>query len=149
MPASSKAALALAKEIRRHRRAAGLTQQDIAARIGVSGAQFHRYETGATRISTSGLIAIADALNIRAETLLATASAAEVEPFPVSTNSSQEIVDLVQMFGNILDPRHRGALVAVARMMSAAPQQRVHTENAVGAHEAADMLAAGGLKLAA
>jgi transcriptional regulator with XRE-family HTH domain len=125
MSASSKAALALAKEIRRHRRAAGLTQQDIAARIGVSGAQFHRYETGATRITTSCLIAIADALNMRPDMLLATASAAEVEPLLVPTNSSQEIVDLVQMFGSILDPRHRGALVAVARMMSSTPQPGV------------------------
>jgi transcriptional regulator with XRE-family HTH domain len=133
MPASSKAALALAKEIRRHRRAAGLTQQDIAARIGVSGAQFHRYETGATRISTSGLIAIADALNMRADALLATASAVEVEPLPVSANSSQEIIDLVQMFGRILDPRHRGALVAVARMMSLGHHQQTQAEAVVGA----------------
>jgi transcriptional regulator with XRE-family HTH domain len=122
MQTRSKADLAVGKEIRRHRRNAGLTQKDVAARIGVTGAQFHRYETGTTRITTSRLIAIAEALNMRPDTLLAAASAAEATPLLVPASSSQEVVDLVQMFGSIIDPRHRSALVAVARMMLSAPQ---------------------------
>ncbi|MFC7556250.1 helix-turn-helix domain-containing protein [Pseudoroseomonas wenyumeiae] len=108
---------AVGREIRRHRRQAGLTQKDVAARIGVTGAQFHRYETGATRITTSRLIAIATALNIRPDTLLAAASTEEAKHPLASSNASQEIVDLVQMFASI-DPQHRSALVAVARMIS-------------------------------
>lgn len=122
---------AVGREIRQYRRAAGLTQKQVADIIGVTGAQFHRYETGATRITASRLIAIANALGVRADTLLAAASAVEMEPVTIPANSSQEIVELVQMFGSIVDPRHRSALVAVARMMtSPQPHRAVTEENA-------------------
>jgi hypothetical protein len=86
--------------------------------------QFHRYETGATRVADSRLIAIASALNIRVETLLAPASAVEARPMPAYLEASQEIVDLLQAFSSIDNPRHRSALLALARMMSSAPQQQ-------------------------
>jgi transcriptional regulator with XRE-family HTH domain len=141
--------LAVGREIRRHRRHAGLTQKDIAARIGVTGAQFHRYETGATRITTGRLIAIAAVLNMRPDTLLAAASTAKAERLLVPSNSSQEIGDLVQMFASIADPRHRSALVAVARMMSSSPQQHPPTETVVGAQrEAAEVLKVSGFQIA-
>jgi transcriptional regulator with XRE-family HTH domain len=145
----SKADSAVGQEIRRHRRQVGLTQKDVAARIGVTGAQFHRYETGATRITTGRLIAIAAVLNIRPDTLLAAASTAEAEHPLVSSNASQEIVDLVQMFASI-DPQHRSAFVAVARMISSSPQQHPQPEAVVGAQQgAADMLKASDIKIAA
>jgi transcriptional regulator with XRE-family HTH domain len=142
--------LAVGREIRRHRHHAGLTQKDIAARIGVTGAQFHRYETGATRITTGRLIAIAAVLNMRPDTLLAAASTAKAERLLVPSNSSPEIGDVVQMFASIADPRHRSALVAVARMMSSSPQQHPPTETVVGAQrEAAEVLKVSGFQIAA
>jgi transcriptional regulator with XRE-family HTH domain len=115
---------AVGREIRQYRRSAGMTQKQIANMVGVTGAQLHRYETGSTRIAASRLIAIANALGVRPDTLLATASNGEphVTSLPVST--SEEIVELIQMFGNISDPRHRTALVAVARMMTTQHSQR-------------------------
>ncbi|ONG50152.1 hypothetical protein BKE38_19230 [Pseudoroseomonas deserti] len=116
---------AMGREIRQCRRAAGMTQKQVAAIIGVTGAQLHRYETGTTRIATTRLIAIANALGVRPDSLLAAASTAvtpeQVTPLP---NTNEEIIALIQMFGSIPDPRHRSALVAVARMMSSpnAPQ---------------------------
>jgi transcriptional regulator with XRE-family HTH domain len=123
---------AVGREIRQYRRAAGLTQKQVADIIGVTGAQFHRYETGATRITASRLIAIANALGVRADTLLAAASSVDMEP-AVSTpaSTSQEIVELVQMFGSIVDPRHRSALVAVARMMTSPQPLRPVAEETV------------------
>jgi transcriptional regulator with XRE-family HTH domain len=123
---------AVGREIRQYRRAAGLTQKQVADIIGVTGAQFHRYETGATRITASRLIAIANALGVRADTLLAAASSIDMEP-AVSTpaSTSQEIVELVQMFGSIVDPRHRSALVAVARMMTSPQPLRPVAEETV------------------
>ncbi|MFC7556372.1 helix-turn-helix domain-containing protein [Pseudoroseomonas wenyumeiae] len=145
----SKADSAVGYEIRRHRRQAGLTQKDVAARIGVTGAQFHRYETGATRITMSRLIAIAAALNMRPDTLLAAASTAEAELRLAPSNVSQEIIDLVQMFASI-EPQHRSALVAVARMISSSPQQHPRPEAVVGGQQgAADMLQASDMKIAA
>jgi transcriptional regulator with XRE-family HTH domain len=114
------------REIRQYRRSAGLTQKQIASMIGVTGAQLHRYETGATRITASRLIAIAGALGVRPDTLLASATQ-EAAPTP-PIYSGQEMVELIQMFGNIADPRHRSALVAVARMMTAPLAQRATTE---------------------
>lgn len=122
---------AVGREIRQYRRAAGLTQKQVADIIGVTGAQFHRYETGATRITASRLIAIANALGVRADTLLAAASSVDMEPQAVPSNSSQEIVELVQMFGSIVDPRHRSALVAVARMMTSPQPLRPVPEETV------------------
>lgn len=122
---------AVGREIRQYRRAAGLTQKQVADIIGVTGAQFHRYETGATRITASRLIAIANALGVRADTLLAAASSAETEQPIAPANSSQEIVELVQMFGSIVDPRHRSALVAVARMMTSPQALRPVQEESV------------------
>jgi transcriptional regulator with XRE-family HTH domain len=115
------------REIRQYRRSAGLTQKQIASMIGVTGAQLHRYETGATRITASRLIAIAGALGVRPDTLLASATQQEAAPTP-PIYSGQEMVELIQMFGNIADPRHRSALVAVARMMTAPLAQRATTE---------------------
>ena len=116
---------AVGREIRQYRRSAGLTQKQIASMVGVTGAQLHRYETGSTRITASRLIDIANALGVRPDTLLATAAAAGTEPvaMPNLTNSGQEIVELIQMFGSISDPRHRAALVAVARMMTSPQAQ--------------------------
>jgi transcriptional regulator with XRE-family HTH domain len=119
---------AVGQKIRQYRRAAGVTQKQIADVIGVTGAQLHRYETGATRITASRLVAIAEALNVRPETLLAAASATGMEEIAMPANSSQEIVELLQMFGSIADPQHRSALVAVARMMTS-PQRAKTTEN--------------------
>lgn len=117
---------AVGREIRQYRRSAGLTQKQIASMVGVTGAQLHRYETGSTRITASRLIDIANALGVRPDTLLATAAAAGAEPvaMPNMANSGQEIVELIQMFGSITDPRHRSALVAVARMMTTPQAQR-------------------------
>lgn len=115
------------REIRQYRRSAGMTQKQIAAMIGVTGAQLHRYETGATRITASRLIAIANALGVRPDTLLA--SATQPEPaMPAPSHSGDEMVELIQMFGNIADPRHRSALVAVARMMTAPLTQHATDE---------------------
>jgi len=118
---------AVGREIRQYRRSAGLTQKQIASMVGVTGAQLHRYETGSTRITASRLIDIANALGVRPDTLLATAAAAggaEPVAIPNLANSGQEIVELIQMFGSITDPRHRSALVAVARMMTTPQAQR-------------------------
>ncbi|MCR0985094.1 helix-turn-helix domain-containing protein [Roseomonas populi] len=113
---------AVGREIRELRRAQGRTQKELARMVGVTGAQLHRYETGTTRIAASRLIAIANALDIRPDVLIAAGStrdvAAPVMPaFPA--DSGDDIVELIQAFGSISDPKHRSALVAVAKMMAA------------------------------
>ncbi|MBP0496087.1 helix-turn-helix domain-containing protein [Pararoseomonas indoligenes] len=113
---------AVGREIRELRRAQGRTQKELARMVGVTGAQLHRYETGTTRIAASRLIAIANALDIRPDVLIAAGSTREGVPPPAPTfqaGSGDDIVELIQAFGSISDPKHRSALVAVARMMAA------------------------------
>ncbi|PZW46798.1 helix-turn-helix protein [Humitalea rosea] len=111
---------ALGREIRELRRSQGKTQKDLARLVGVTGAQLHRYETGATRIAASRLIAIADALGTSADTLISAGSDGDRggTKHVASRRSADDIVELIQVFGSISDPKHRSALVAVARMMA-------------------------------
>jgi transcriptional regulator with XRE-family HTH domain len=111
---------AVGQKIRRYRHDAGLTQKEIADRIGVTGAQFHRYESGMTRVAASRLIAIANVLNVRAETLLDGASNVAAKTLLAPANPGQEMIDLLQAFNNLSDSQHRSALLALARAMSSA-----------------------------
>ena len=55
---------AVGQRIRALRRAAGMTLSDLGEAVGVSGVQFQRYETGASRVAASRLLAICDALDV-------------------------------------------------------------------------------------
>ncbi|WP_120637076.1 helix-turn-helix domain-containing protein [Teichococcus wenyumeiae] len=122
MTVSPSADAAVGKEIRLHRRLAGLTQKQVAERIGVTGAQFHRYETGATRIATSRLLLIATAIGVRPDIFLS-AAAAPGPRQPDTEHQGQEIAELLQIFMTIADPQHRDTLVALAKMMSSPHRQ--------------------------
>ena len=116
---------AVGQEIRELRRGQGRTLKDLARAIGVTGAQLHRYETGTTRIAASRLIAIGNALGVGADALISagyreSSHVAAPASFPgFSAQSSDDIVEMIELFGIITDVRHRSALLAVARMMAA------------------------------
>jgi transcriptional regulator with XRE-family HTH domain len=111
------------RRIKEVRSKLGLTQKQVAARVGVTGAQFHRYEMGATRLATSRLIAIATALDIQPEHLMGDGS-----PGPFTPHSTPEIatsgdlVELVELYSSLTDPRRRAAMVAYARSLAAPAQ---------------------------
>ncbi|MBO1080162.1 helix-turn-helix domain-containing protein [Roseomonas haemaphysalidis] len=117
---------ALGKEIRYQRRLSGLTLKQVAARIGVTGVQLHRYEVGTTGVTTGRLVAIANALGIRPDVLLNAATASEQPPVAVNPASiaTQDFAAFLEMFMTIKDPSHRDALMAVARMMSSSSGQQ-------------------------
>lgn len=114
----------LGKEIRYQRRLSGLTLKQVAARIGVTGVQLHRYEMGTTSVTTGRLVAIANALGIRPDVLLNAATTADQPPASISPTgiATQDFAAFLEMFMSIKDPGHRDALMAVARMMSSQPQ---------------------------
>jgi transcriptional regulator with XRE-family HTH domain len=117
---TNNAGYALGKEIRRQRRLAGLSQKEVAARVGVTGVQFHRYEVGATGVTTSRLVDIAKAIGVRPDVLLnaATSSSAMSAPMDHGANLSGDVATFLEMFMAIKDQDHRNSLMAVARMMS-------------------------------
>jgi transcriptional regulator with XRE-family HTH domain len=57
--------LALGQAIRARRRAAGMSQDELADRCGVSFQQMQKYERGLNRVSVSRLVHIAHALGCR------------------------------------------------------------------------------------
>merc|ERR1712173_401979 len=52
------------KRIRHRRWLVGMTQQQLAERVGIKFQQIQKYETGANRVSASRLWDIADALDV-------------------------------------------------------------------------------------
>jgi transcriptional regulator with XRE-family HTH domain len=50
--------------VRGHRRASGMSQDELAQRLGVSFQQIQKYESGENRISTTKLVQVARALSI-------------------------------------------------------------------------------------
>jgi transcriptional regulator with XRE-family HTH domain len=56
--------LHLGKRLRRRRRLLGLTQQQLAASVGVRFQQIQKYECGANRISAARLWSLAEALEV-------------------------------------------------------------------------------------
>ena len=56
--------LHLGKRLRRRRRLLGLTQQQLAATVGVRFQQIQKYECGANRISASRLWRLSEALEV-------------------------------------------------------------------------------------
>ena len=109
--------------IKELRRASGRTQKEIADIVGVTGAQFHRYETGATRVAASRLMAIAEALNVRPEVLMGTSAAPGISAsVNLGDAAPDDLLELVEVFAAISDPRRRAALMAFARVVAKSQQ---------------------------
>jgi len=109
---------AVGREIRELRRAKMMTQKDLAQMVGVTGAQLHRYETGATRIAASRLIAIADALEVGPDRLISAATfSPNSHPAPAH-HGGDDLLDLIQTFSGIADPKCRSVIMPVVRMLA-------------------------------
>lgn len=109
---------AVGREIRELRRAKMMTQKDLAVMVGVTGAQLHRYETGATRIAASRLIAIADALEVGPDRLISAASFTTNNHPVAAHHGGDDLLDLIQTFSGIADPKCRSVIMTVVRMLA-------------------------------
>jgi len=111
----------IGERVRARRRAARLTQAQLARSLGVTAQQLQKYETGANRISASTLIKLAAALGASAAALVGedTQSAAEGALFAHLATAGA--VELLRAFSAISDPDLRQQLVSLARDLSARP----------------------------
>ena len=71
------------RQLRVWRAELGLTQADVAAKIGVSAQQFQKYESGVTKIELSRLFSICNAMNKSPSQLLEKTHNAGTAPDPV------------------------------------------------------------------
>ncbi|MGH1451993.1 MAG: helix-turn-helix domain-containing protein [Paracoccaceae bacterium] len=110
------------KRIRHRRWLVGMTQQQLAEKVGIKFQQIQKYETGANRVSASRLWDIADALTVQVnfffEGLDATAdSAAGAAAAPADLMGDKEALDLVRSYYAIPE-NQRKRLFELARVLS-------------------------------
>ena len=111
------------KRIRRRRRLLGVTQQQLAERVGIKFQQIQKYETGANRVSASRLWDIADALEVQVSFFfegLPARDGAEAETADGAAEDlfdDKEALDLVRSYYAIPENQRR-RLFELARVLS-------------------------------
>ncbi len=111
------------KRIRHRRWTAGMTQQQLAERVGIKFQQIQKYETGANRVSASRLWDIAQSLEVDVSFFfdgLATASCPdETGDAPTDILMDKEALELVRSYYAIPENQRR-QLFELARVLGRA-----------------------------
>ncbi len=111
------------KRIRHRRWLVGMTQQQLAERVGIKFQQIQKYETGANRVSASRLWDIADALDVEVsfffEGLENESGQRDETPegVPADLLGDKEALDLVRSYYAIPENQRR-RLFDLARVLS-------------------------------
>ncbi|NIZ10469.1 helix-turn-helix domain-containing protein [Pseudooceanicola sp. HF7] len=109
------------KRVRHRRWLVGMTQQQLAERVGIKFQQIQKYETGANRISASRLWDIADALDVQVsfffEGLEAEGAASGGGNVPADVMGDKEALDLIRSYYAIPENQRR-RLFELARVLS-------------------------------
>jgi len=105
------------KRIRHRRWMIGMTQQQLAERVGIKFQQIQKYETGMNRVSASRLWDIADVLDVQIAFFFEgfdsdAAAAAEADPM-----ADKEAMQLVRIFHSIPEQQRR-RLFDLARVLT-------------------------------
>ena len=109
------------KRIRHRRWLVGMTQQQLAERVGIKFQQIQKYETGANRVSASRLWDIADALEVPVsfffEGLNEEEEAKTSSKVPADILGDKEALELVRSYYAIPENQRR-RLFDLARVLS-------------------------------
>ncbi|MCC1493682.1 helix-turn-helix domain-containing protein [Cognatishimia sp. F0-27] len=116
------------KRVRHRRWLVGMTQQQLAQKVGIKFQQIQKYETGANRISASRLWDIADALDVPVSFFFEgieadqvenaeTSKAEKSESVPADILGDKEALDLVRSYYAIPENQRR-RLFELARVLS-------------------------------
>lgn len=109
------------KRIRHRRWLIGMTQQQLAEKVGIKFQQIQKYETGANRVSASRLWDISDALGVDVsfffEGLHEDGKAVEKTRVPDDLMGDKEALDLVRSYYAIPEAQRR-RLFELARVLS-------------------------------
>lgn len=112
--------LHLGRRLRRRRRLLGLTQQQLAAQVGIRFQQIQKYECGANRISAARLWQLAEALESPVSYFYdGLAEALERKEIPAAGGemfSRKETIDLIQAYYQ-LGERPRRRLLDLAKSL--------------------------------
>lgn len=113
------------KRVRHRRWLIGMTQQQLAERVGIKFQQIQKYETGANRISASRLWDIADALEVPVSFFFegledeqaVEKTADDKKMIPADLMGDKEALDLVRSYYSIPENQRR-RLFELARVLS-------------------------------
>src|SRR5215475_1316994 len=133
MPAKSRSAkrpssidIAVGRNVRIWRMAKGLSQSQLASRLGVTFQQVQKYEVGSNRIGTGRLVKIAAILGVPISTLFEGTNGSESSPL-LSLVADSRSFRLAHAFAAIDNESLRLSLVnLVERVASAVPQPQRH-----------------------
>ncbi|MBS0333804.1 MAG: helix-turn-helix transcriptional regulator [Proteobacteria bacterium] len=115
----AQAELFIGARLRTRRRQLGLSQTDLAERLGVSFQQVQKYERGANRVAASTLLVAARALGVSVSWLVGEeASGRDDDEDVFRALARPGALEMLQAFNAIGDHRTRLALLALAREMS-------------------------------
>lgn len=110
----------LGRRLRRRRRLVGLTQQQVATRVGLRFQQIQKYETGANKISAARLWQLAEALESPVSYFYDGLKGSLEEADPGKLFSHKESVELVQAFSQ-MDEKPRRRLLDLAKALCTEP----------------------------
>ena len=110
------------KKIRQRRWLVGMTQQQLAAEVGIKFQQIQKYETGANRVSASRLWDISEAMDVPVNFFFEgieqeVAAAGSSESVPADLMGDKEALDLVRSYYSIPENQRR-RLFDLARVLS-------------------------------
>jgi transcriptional regulator with XRE-family HTH domain len=114
------------KRIRHRRWLVGVTQQQLAEKVGIKFQQIQKYETGANRVSASRLWDIAESLEVDVSFFFAGMESTDADAAPQGAEQSavptdllndKEALDLVRSYYSIPEEQRR-RLFDLARVLS-------------------------------
>lgn len=111
--------LIIGARMRTRRRQLGLSQSDLAERLGVSFQQVQKYERGANRVAASTLLAAAQALGTTISWMVGEEVSGRDDEDVFRALARPGALEILQAFNAIADARTRTALLALAREMAA------------------------------
>ncbi len=113
--------LMIGARMRTRRRQLGLSQSDLAERLGVSFQQVQKYERGANRVAASTLLTAAQVLGTSISWLVGEEVSGRDDDEDVFRALARPgALEVLQAFNAISDPKIRSALLALAKEMTGA-----------------------------
>lgn len=111
--------LMIGARMRTRRRQLGLSQTDLAERLGVSFQQVQKYERGANRVAASTLLTAAQVLGTSISWLVGEEVSGRDDDEDVFRALARPgALEVLQAFNAISDPKIRAALLALAKEMT-------------------------------
>jgi len=119
--------LAIGARMRTRRRQLGLSQSELAEKLGVSFQQVQKYERGANRVAASTLVSASLALGTTVAWLVGEeASGRDDDEDVFRALARPGALEILQAFNAIPDLSARMALLSLVREMAASPADRTH-----------------------